>query len=211
MAAARVTGNQSIQGTSRARTPRASGVRFGEDPAQSQGVAMTRPMRTLTIAVALALASTAVFGVVGGGDRAEAATQHTLRIPASAFSPRYSSTVYTNTGFWLQNASGSPKSFHAPVLLNGNSATIQSVQLHYVDNSDARICIYVDRVTLKTGVRKTMSNMCTRNALPGTRTRTDTTIHPDTVGPGQSVHVFVHLPDLMTYLHGVTIVYTVDG
>ena len=163
------------------------------------------------VAVALAIVAGVLFGTLAGGDEAVAATQHTLRIPASAFAPRWHATEYLNTGASLQYSGSFSKAFHAPVLLQGNSATIQSVQMHYTDIDSGQICLSVIRQTLKTGVEKTMSQMCTRNAVSGTRTRTDTTIQPDAVSAGQAVYLYVTLPSGMYALEGVTIIYTADG
>lgn len=70
----------------------------------------------------------------------------------------------------------------APVILKGNSATIHSVRVHYLDNSPGNTCAWLCRPNLKAGGEKVMSSMCTKSAVNGVRTRTDTTINPDTVG-----------------------------
>ena len=171
---------------------------------------MTRPVRMFAVAAALAVMTTAGIGIVAGSVEAEAATQHTLRIPSAAFAPRYHATEFLNTGRNLQNVGASSKAFVAPVLLQGNSATIQSVQMHYTDIDSGAICVSVVRQTMKTHVDKTMSSMCSRNAVAGVRTRTDTTIQPESVSADQGVYVYVTLPPGLYVLHGVTIVYTSD-
>ena len=171
---------------------------------------MTKPIRTLVVVVALAVAGTVAAGTLVSTDEAEAATQHTLRIPAAAFTPAVPGGDSINDGSAVWNFDLGGAIFVAPVVLEGNTATIHSVRLHYLDNGPNRICVELRRPNLKTGGKKTMSTMCTRNAVNGVRSRIDTTINPDTVGPDNAVYLFVNLPRGTYGLYGVTIIYTSD-
>lgn len=186
------------------------GVRFrGEIRLIHRGLLMTRPIRMFVGAVAVAVIATAVVGTLAGSDQAEAATQHTLRIPAAAFTPTDPSSEFINFGQFIQNHGSSSAGFVAPVILEGNTAVVHSIRLHYLDNGSDRICVNLMRVNLKNTGERWMSSMCTRNAVPEVRARIDTTIHPDTVGPDNAAYVWVYLPPGPSYgLYGVTIVYT---
>lgn len=150
------------------------------------------------------------IGTVTGSGEAGAATQHTLRIPASAFRPVTDAIDYSSGVHGLQYQGTTTGSFEAPVLLEGSTATIHSVKLHYTDNGSDRVCMEMLRITMKTGVTKTMSSMCTRDAAYEVRTRVDTTITPDAVGSHQAVSVKVSIPPWSYTLVGVTIAYTSD-
>jgi len=177
--------------------PLSKGVRFrGRDSPHPWGLPMTKPIRTFAVAVALAVVTGVLVGTLVSTDEAEAGTQHTLRIPAA--------------GSAIWNFEPGAAIFVAPVVLEGNTATIHSVKLHYWDDGPGRICVDLVRPNLKSGGKKTMSTMCTRNAVNGVRTRTDTTINPETVGPGNAVYLYVNLPGGSYGLYGVTIIYTSD-
>jgi hypothetical protein len=163
------------------------------------------------VAVAIAIVTTAVVGVLVSTDEAEAGTQQMLRIPAAAFTPTSEDISFDNGVPGLWNAGSGTATFVAPVLLEGNWATVQSVKLHYYDNGPDRICVRLMRPNLKAGGERLVSAICTRNAVNDARTRVDTTIKSDTFGPNAAAYVFVSIPPGGPYgLYGVTIVYTPD-
>jgi hypothetical protein len=171
---------------------------------------MTKPVRVLAVAVALGVLTSVALGTLTSSDEAEAATQHALRIPAAAFETYIGVVSYYNYGGIVQNSGSTTALFVAPVFLTGNLATIQSVTLHYYDNGPDRVCAELMRFNLKAGGAKTMSHICTRNAVDGFRKKTDTTIQPDTVGPDNATYLSVDLPNGQYGIYGVTIVYTSD-
>jgi len=170
---------------------------------------MTTSVRFSLLALALAVVT---FGALTGSDEAGAIdAQQTLRIPAAAFTPTFHAAEYSNNGKLLINLGSFSQGFHAPVLLEGEPSTIHSVKLHYLDNGADKVCASVRLYNMKTAVERQMSYMCTWQAVPGYRTRVDTTIQPDTVTSYQGVFVRVNLPPGSAYgLLGVTIVYTPD-
>lgn len=171
---------------------------------------MNTTARLSLVAVAIAMVTGVLVGTLVSTDEAEAATQHTLRIPAAAFRPADHDTQYGSDGRWLGTYTSGTPAFQAPVLLQGNSATIHSVKLHYWDSGPGEVCASVYRINMKTTAKKRMSVICTRNAVEGYRTRNDTTIQPDTVSANQGVYVWVTLPSGSYGVVGVTITYTSD-
>ena len=169
---------------------------------------MSTPVRAVVFALVLALGAVTI-GSLAASDEAEAAIQHTLTIPAAGFMATGVSVNYVNTGTGFWNAgSGNKMSAMAPVHLQGGVATVQSVELHYLDNGPEEICVSVYRVHMPSTSKKRMSAMCTRNAASGIRSKTDTTIQPNQVYPGQGVYIHVVLPKGSYTLVGVTITYT---
>ncbi|MBU1227417.1 MAG: hypothetical protein KJ698_09470 [Actinobacteria bacterium] len=72
------------------------------------------------------------------------------------------------------------------------------------------MCLSLFRTYPKAGGLKAMSNMCTTGASTGVRTRIDTTIKPDTVGPDHAAYLWAAIPSGNYGLMAVTIVYTSD-
>ena len=172
---------------------------------------MTTRVRTSVLAVALAVVAAVLVGSVAGDDEAGAATQRTLRIPAAAFVPSNGAIGYYNWGSAVfRGGTGGPDPFVAPVLLEGNEATVHRVTLHYYDNGASAICARLHRSTLKATSPKTMSQICTAGAVDASRARTDTTIKAAKVGPGNAAYLYVTIPPGSYALYGVTIVYTSD-
>jgi len=170
---------------------------------------MTTSVRIALLALAFAMV---MVGALTGSDEAEAIDgEQTLRIPAASFAPTSHAAAYSNTGRVLINLGSSSQEFRAPVLLEGDPSTIHSVKLHYLDNGSDRVCTSVRRYNMKTGIEKQMSYLCSKNAIPGPRTRTDATIWPDVVTGDHGVFIRVNLPPGSQYgLTGVTIIYTPD-
>lgn len=171
---------------------------------------MTTSTRASVLALSVAVIAAMMIGTLTGGNEAGAATQHTLRIPASAFRPVTDAIDYSSGVQGLQYQGATNGSFEAPVLLEGNTATILSIKLHYRDNGSGQVCMEMVRTKLTTGATKTMSSLCTRNATYAVRTRMDTTIDPNKVRPYEAVSVKVNLPPWSYNLVGVTVVYTSD-
>jgi len=175
---------------------------------------MTTTARVSLLALAVAVVAAVTIGTVIGSDEAEAVgTQHTLRIPAAAFTPIAEDAAYYRPGHALGAESADPgrRWFHAPVFLEGNTATVHSFSLHYLDNGMGEVCATIWRNTMKTWTTGRMSVICTRNSSHEARTRIDTTIRRATVDSDQAMFVSVTLDPTGSYqLLGVTIVYTSD-
>jgi len=170
---------------------------------------MTLSTRISLLAVALAVVTAAMVGVVTGDDQADAATQHTLRIPPAAFTPTNATIDFWNSGNRLRNESASYEHFVAPVLLEGNSQTIHSITLHYFDNGPDTVCANLYRPRMKNGTEAKMATNCTKNASSSIRNRIVTNISPSTVNTDEGVYIYLRLPAGSSYsLYGVTIVYT---
>lgn len=171
---------------------------------------MKAPIRLAGIALGSAVLAAATIGLVTGTDEAMAATPISMRIPGAAFNATNNVTPFYNNGDYVRNSHSFTGYFAAPVILEGNSATIHSIRLHYLDDGADEICVVMYRSNMKAGgSAKKMSSMCTKNAADKVRTKTDLTIKPAAVGIDNAVNVYVKLPPGVDYrLYGVTIVYT---
>jgi len=172
---------------------------------------MTVSTRISLLAVALAVVTAAMVGVVTGNDEADAATQHTLRIPAAAFTPINHNIDFGNTGLYLRNLGSGSGAFLAPVLLEGNSATIHSIKLHFYDEGAEAVCAYLYRPRMKAGTERKIATNCSKNSASQTRNQTVTNINPNTVSADEGLYVYLTMPGSLDYaFYGVTIVYTSD-
>jgi len=172
---------------------------------------MNKPGRLSLAALAIAVVATVVGGSLVRTDEAAAATQQTLRIPAAAFEPFNQGVAYSNSGLNLRFTGAGTSVFVAPVILQGNLATVHSVRLHYYDNGLDEICVWLFRPHLKAGGEKKMSSMCTKGAVDDRRTKLDTTIKYEVVGSDNAAYIWLTLPTGALYgVAGVTIVYTPD-
>jgi len=177
---------------------------------------MTASVRISIVALALSLAAALVAVTVVGG-RANAATLRTLRIPAAAFEPDAHAVEYSNFGGWLLNSGVSIDRFVAPVHLEGNTATVHSVTMHYYDSGPGNVCVELHRYRPKAGIStKTMSKTCSRGESSDYRNRIDATIKPDSVNTVEATYLTVDLwprdsgSGHFYRLLGVAIVYTSD-
>ena len=155
---------------------------------------MTVSTRISLLAVAFAVVTAAMVGVVTSDDQADAATQLTLRITPAAFTPTTETIDFWNSGNKLRNESASYEHFVAPVPLEGNWQTIHSFNLHYYDNGPDAVCAYLYRPRMKNGTEAKMATNCTMNASSSIRSRTVTNLRANPVTTDDGVYIYLQLP-----------------